>query len=63
MTLSHPGTAAQQGRISRSRSSRASHTLPRHELPAGRLPPDVAYQIIHDEPCWTGTRGSTSPRS
>ena len=21
----------------------------RHELPAGELPPDVAYQIIHDE--------------
>src|SRR6187397_3342168 len=23
--------------------------IPRHELPAGELPPDVAYQIIHDE--------------
>jgi glutamate decarboxylase len=23
--------------------------VPRHELPAGELPPDVAYQIIHDE--------------
>jgi glutamate decarboxylase len=24
-------------------------TIPRHELPPGELPPDVAYQIIHDE--------------
>ena len=24
-------------------------TIPRHELPQGELPPDVAYQIIHDE--------------
>ncbi len=23
--------------------------IPRHEIPAGELPPDVAYQIIHDE--------------
>src|ERR671936_2355114 len=23
--------------------------IPRHELPAGPLPPEVAYQIIHDE--------------
>jgi glutamate decarboxylase len=26
-----------------------SRTIPRHELPEGELPPDVAYQIIHDE--------------
>ena len=26
-----------------------SQTLPRHELPAGELAPDVAYQIVHDE--------------
>jgi glutamate decarboxylase len=25
------------------------HRVQRHELPAGELPPDVAYQIIHDE--------------
>ena len=24
-------------------------TIPRHELPRGELPPDVAYQIAHDE--------------
>src|ERR1041385_2503536 len=23
--------------------------IPRHEMPAGGMPPDVAYQIIHDE--------------
>jgi glutamate decarboxylase len=23
--------------------------IPRHQLPAGELAPDVAYQIIHDE--------------
>jgi len=26
-----------------------SHRLPRHELPVDELPPEVAYQIIHDE--------------
>ena len=36
---------------SRSRRSSASRrqTIPRHALPEGELPPDVAYQIIHDE--------------
>ena len=24
-------------------------SIPRHELPAGELPPDVAFQIVHDE--------------
>src|SRR5438270_386050 len=24
-------------------------TIPRHDLPSGEMPPDVAYQIIHDE--------------
>jgi glutamate decarboxylase len=24
-------------------------TIPRHELPEGELPPDVAYEIVHDE--------------
>jgi glutamate decarboxylase len=24
-------------------------TIPRHELPPGEMPPDVAYQVIHDE--------------
>jgi glutamate decarboxylase len=26
-----------------------SQRLPRHELPEGEMPPDVAYQIVHDE--------------
>jgi len=26
-----------------------AQTVPRHELPRGEMPPDVAYQIIHDE--------------
>jgi glutamate decarboxylase len=26
-----------------------SETIPRHQLPEGELPPDVAYQIVHDE--------------
>ncbi|MBG0564348.1 glutamate decarboxylase [Actinoplanes aureus] len=24
-------------------------TIPRHEMPVGEMPPDVAYQIVHDE--------------
>ena len=24
-------------------------TIPRHQLPSGEMPPDVAYQLIHDE--------------
>ena len=28
---------------------RESRRLPRHKLPADELPPDVAYQIVHDE--------------
>jgi glutamate decarboxylase len=26
-----------------------TQTIPRHVLPDGEMPPDVAYQIIHDE--------------
>ncbi len=26
-----------------------SGTIPRHELPEGEMPPDLAYQIVHDE--------------
>jgi glutamate decarboxylase len=29
--------------------TREGESIPRHELPAGELDPDVAYQIIHDE--------------
>src|SRR5262249_48221111 len=26
-----------------------TETIPRHRLPSDELPPDVAYQVIHDE--------------
>jgi glutamate decarboxylase len=51
MTVTHP-------RFDRARAENLSvepllasytGTIPRHELPAGEMPPDVAYQIIHDE--------------
>jgi glutamate decarboxylase len=29
--------------------TRERHSIPRHELPAGEMDPDVAYQIVHDE--------------
>jgi glutamate decarboxylase len=29
--------------------TRECHRLPRHELPEGELPPEVAYQVVHDE--------------
>lgn len=33
-----------------------TQTIPRHALPEGEMPPDVAYQIIHDERgCTTGS--------
>jgi glutamate decarboxylase len=51
VTLKHP-------RVSQGRASDLgvaplfgleATAIPRHEVPAGELPPDVAYQIIHDE--------------
>src|SRR6478609_11997332 len=27
----------------------AGDAVPRHQLPVGEMPPDVAYQVIHDE--------------
>jgi glutamate decarboxylase len=29
--------------------TRETTSIPRHDLPEGQLPPDVAYQIVHDE--------------
>jgi glutamate decarboxylase len=51
MTLTHPRTAsARKEELSIAPIfTRESQTLPRHELPQDELPPDVAYQIIHDE--------------
>jgi glutamate decarboxylase len=51
MTLKHPdaAVAASDDLSIAPIFNRESHTLPRHELPDGELPPDVAYQIVHDE--------------
>jgi len=51
MTLKHPkGPAAPSGDLSIAPifTVTGDH-IPRHRLPPGELPPDVAYQIIHDE--------------
>jgi glutamate decarboxylase len=51
VTLKHPRTSHAQS----SDLGVAPHftlearTIPRHALPDGEMPPDVAYQIIHDE--------------
>jgi glutamate decarboxylase len=51
MTLKHPkGPAPQSEELSVAPVfTLESRKLPRHELPAGELAPDVAYQIVHDE--------------
>ena len=51
MPLKHPSTRSPQSEeISVAPVfTLESHRLPRHELPAVELPPDVAYQIVHDE--------------
>ena len=51
MTLKHPkATAASTDSLSvPPMFTRDSGEVPRHELPQGELPPDVAYQLIHDE--------------
>ena len=51
MTLKHP--KAPRGRtndlVMAPLFSLETETIPRHELPEGELPPDVAYQLIKDE--------------
>jgi len=51
MALKHPkGPAEPVGDLSTMPLFTMEGThIPRHELPAGEMPPDVAYQIIHDE--------------
>src|SRR3954471_22861268 len=51
MTLKHPDAAvpAKDDLSIAPIFNRESHTLPRHELPEGQMPADVAYQIVHDE--------------
>jgi glutamate decarboxylase len=51
MTLKHPdaAVAASDDLSIAPIFNREGNSLPRHELPDGELPPDVAYQIVHDE--------------
>jgi glutamate decarboxylase len=51
MTLKHPSSpiAASPELSLAPLFTLESQTLPRHELPAGEMEPDIAYQIVHDE--------------
>ena len=51
MTLRHPSasSAATPELSIDPLYTTGSGGIPRHRLPAGELPPDVAYQVIHDE--------------
>ena len=51
MTLRHPSasSAANPALSVDPLYAPSSGGIPRHQLPAGELPPDVAYQVIHDE--------------
>src|ERR1044072_5239906 len=51
MTLKHPSTGtARPSELSLGpRFGLAGDAVPRHELPPGEMPPEVAYQVIHDE--------------
>jgi glutamate decarboxylase len=51
VTLKHPSApATASSAVSVGpRFGLAESAIPRHELPAGEMPPDVAYQVIHDE--------------
>jgi len=51
MTLKHPkGPAIRTHDLGvEALFTREADRIPRHELPAGEMPPDVAYQIIHDD--------------
>jgi glutamate decarboxylase len=49
VTLKHPSQPAPKDELSVDPLFGHEGTIPRHELPAGEMPADVAYQIIHDE--------------
>ena len=50
MTLKHPSAPSPATSVSVGpRFGLDGSAVPRHELPAGEMPPDVAYQVIHDE--------------
>ena len=51
MTLKHPKapTSHDPDLALAPQFSLETKTIPRHALPDGEMPPDVAYQIVHDE--------------
>jgi glutamate decarboxylase len=50
MTLKHPDATPRTASLEGAPIfTREGERIPRHEIPAGELPPDVAYQIVHDE--------------
>jgi glutamate decarboxylase len=49
VTLKHPSQPASTSELSVDPLFGREGPIPRYELPAGEMPPDVAYQIIHDE--------------
>ena len=51
MTLKHPssGTARATELSLGPRFGLIGDAVPRQELPPGEMPPEVAYQVIHDE--------------
>ncbi len=51
MTLKHPSapSAATPAVSVGPRFGLEGNSIPRHELPAAEMPPEVAYQVIHDE--------------
>jgi glutamate decarboxylase len=49
VTLKHPSQPVPANELSVDPLFGREGTIPRHVLPAGEMPADVAYQIIHDE--------------
>jgi glutamate decarboxylase len=49
VTLKHPSQPVPADELSVDPLFGREGTIPRHRLPAGEMPADVAYQIIHDE--------------
>jgi glutamate decarboxylase len=50
MTLKHPDAPQRTASLEVAPIfTRESERIPRHEIPSGGMPPDVAYQIVHDE--------------
>src|SRR5690348_9040096 len=50
MTLKHPKAPQRTADLAVAPIfTRERDRIPRHTMPEGELPPDVAYQIVHDE--------------